>query len=176
MREHIGYLSNWVGVTSEPAIAVAKAIEVVMNAFFPDAEENSIMSWTMPVQTNDLEPQPISLTVTRGDSKDSSWVCSAAEIEAVLSLWLYSIRAQELKDNELPDKMEEASFVTGDLKKRDWLRHGKAALSNPAIRLLGRRTGRYFQDLRWYLGSGMAASIMGVKDLGPNKPPSAGYD
>lgn len=148
IRERIGYLSGWQGVVSQPAISVANAIEVVMNSLFAN-DDRLAMTWTMPVKTMGEETELVSFGVRRND-KTSRWQSNAAEIEAALSLWLYSVRVQSLLKQE--DECSENSH--------DWLRNGKVAMSSSAIRLLGPKTERYTRDLRWYLQPEMDSIVV----------------
>ena len=119
IRERIGFLSGWQGAVSQPAISVANAIEVVMNSLFTD-DDRLEMTWTMSVETMSKQPEVISFGLRR-DDKTSGWRSSASEIEAALSLWLYSVNARSLLKQE-----DESETV----EQNDWLRHGKLAIRN----------------------------------------------
>ena len=151
MRKRIGSLCNWTGSASQPAVSLANAIEVVMNTLFPKGDDESIF-WIMNSQSHE-EPSKIFLSVKRNKKAGFRWKANAAEIESVLSLWMYSMHAGDLKlrhqagDSRTP--------VEGD--DEDWLRDGNTALRNTTIRLLGRGNELYLRDLQWHLGAGFDA-------------------
>lgn len=147
LRERIGRLSRWTGTTSEPAIALSAAIEVVMNILFSDPTYTD-MAWTMqglPGTGDTSGTEIIQLSVKR--ENDGKWKASAAEIEAVLGLWRYSIRSQQVLDPE----------VCTDSQDGDWLRENKYTSKVSALRLLGTssRGSAYLRDLVWYMGDAL---------------------
>ena len=157
MRKRIGSLCNWTGPTSEPAISLAKAIEVVMDSLFPttaagDVGVDQVWRWTMNSRSYDGSSSPIELSVKRNEKSGFRWGASATEIEAVLSLWMYSIHTENINigRGEVGSEEREKSEKSG--KEKDWLRDGNAAVRTATLRRLGQGTKPYLRDLRWYLG------------------------
>ena len=151
MRKRIGSLCNWTGPASQPAVSLTNAIEVVMNTLFPKGDNESIF-WTINSKSHE-EPSKIFLSVKRNKKSGSRWKANAAEIESVLSLWMYSMHAGDSKlRNQAGDSR---TPVEGD--DEDWLRDGNTALRNTTIRLLGRGNELYLRDLQWHLGAGFDA-------------------
>jgi hypothetical protein len=124
VREHLGNLCGWVGVAWDPAISVAKAIDVVMNTLFSSSGLLSF-AWSMNGEVGG-KIQRIFFTVTRDEK--SGWKSNAAEIEAALSLWLYTTRG------------------------KDHFGQGGAALRKPNIRLIGPYERFLHRDLSWFAG------------------------
>lgn len=151
MRKRIGSLCNWTGSASQPAVSLANAIEVVMNTLFPKGDEELIF-WTMNSQSRE-EPSKIFLSVRRNKESGFKWKANAAEIESVMSLWMYSMHAGDSKLRH--QEWYSRTLVVGD--DEDWLRDGNTALRNATIRLLGRGNQLYLRDLRWHLGAGFDA-------------------
>lgn len=147
LRERIGQLSKWAGPVTEGAISLSSAIEVVMNSLFKTevSKFESIMTWTMQglhTHGNTDDDGQIYFSIER---QRGVWKCSATEIEAFLSLWMFSIHSQRLEREQIADSQD---------TDRDWLRDGENAITAPGLRLLGSTNygSSYLRDLRWYLG------------------------
>ena len=150
MWKSIGSLGNWTGPTSDPAISLAKGIEVVMDTLFPTTDtgdEDEVLCWTMNCRSHDGFSNPILLSVERNEKSGFTWKASATELEAVLSLWIYSIHTENIKVGSKERKKNEQSG-----KEEDWLRDGNAAIRTATLRRRGEGTKPYLRDLRWYLG------------------------
>lgn len=140
LRERIGQLSKWTGSVSEAAIALASAIEIVMETVFKDGKFQD-MAWTMQgIRSDANDSGLIFLSVQR---LNGFWKASATEIEAVLSLWLFSIRTKQTHNVSIDMHLN-----------NDWLRQGNNALRVSASRLLGTTYdgSAYIRDLEWYAG------------------------
>lgn len=145
IRRRLGKLSNWTGPVSKFAVAVARSIEAVMNTIFTQKEypELETVAWSVYGHRGSGKPGKINLHVNRGE--DKRWIACAAEIEAVLSLWLYS--RNENISNTIPNSMLSCGGT-----RDDWLRHGQTEMQQRTIRLLGGNEEYYRRDLHWYLG------------------------
>ncbi|RPA84406.1 hypothetical protein BJ508DRAFT_223080 [Ascobolus immersus RN42] len=171
LRERIGQISRWTGSVSEAAVALSAAIEVVMNALFcEDGQAYESLAWNMQgLGTGNLPSSSVSAstgppTVKPQDAdlrddghiwlsvrhENGTWSCSATEIEAVLSLWLFAVQS---KRTSLQQQNNGKDNTTAD----DWLRKD-SNFREPALRLLGATStdSTYFRDLRWYMGSSFA--------------------
>lgn len=164
IRERIGHLSNWETPLSETAVTLASAIEVVMNTLFSKSPYTQ-MYWRLhgPAVGEDSTErekvlEPIYLCVSRG-TKASSWTASAAELESILSLWLYSVHAQELGDQRLTSNPSTPG-IADEPERGSRVRFGQGNTQNRmCVRRLGPAGGKMVQLLRkWYLG-GRTANI-----------------
>lgn len=149
LRERIGQLSKWTGPVSAAAIALSSTIEVVMDSLFQGPEFTD-MAWTMQgLETSKgdgtLDSGLIFLSIRRFQS---GWKSSTTEIEALLSLWLFSIRSRQIKAAQPLSKSRSGDGL------EDWLRQGDAALTTSAVHLIGATNQSPFmlRDLRSYLG------------------------
>ena len=163
IRTRLGQLSKWNGGSSGLAISVATAIEAVTNTLFAHEKNKEMFTFSMNVNLmvyhrgwecpGWLEGKALPVKFTIDIDEDTGlWKSNAVEIEAALSLWLYS---------------ESQSTKHERLKKRDnddWLRRGIEAPVTKSIRLLGPYTEASRRDLTWYGGS--AASQLLVLDAG----------
>jgi hypothetical protein len=151
VRQRLGILSKWTSRVSEPAVAVAKAIEMVMDTLWDPAPfAGDVLFSTMDASIGG-ENQPIFFKLKR---TTHGWTADATEIEVALSLWLYYIEDNERKQGtvmtvEVLRETREGKTIN----EHDWLRHGRAALRKDNIRLLGVKTTSSLRDLKWYLGS-----------------------
>ncbi|KAI9763305.1 MAG: hypothetical protein M1840_000787 [Geoglossum simile] len=145
--------NGWAGPTSEEAISVATAIEIVMNKLLSsEPQEKLIWSLNISIGRNkdDSEEQnetpKIELTVTKSDKHP--WRANATEIEAALSLWSYHFWKQH-DDSKTPTLFPKSG-------SRDWLRPTESSLARPCQRVLGRDTEALYRDLAWWIGDGIA--------------------
>lgn len=148
-RIRLGYLTRWPGGYSDEATSVAAAIEIMMNNNVLrdfDPEEKGF-SWYMTARFQEF-PENIKFAVHR--NKDGEWKADLSEIEAVLSLWMFSVFE---KENTAPN--EDSSLDERDVGG-DWLRSGKAS-TRKGIRLLGSSTPCLRRDIKWWTGNGAKA-------------------
>ncbi|CAI4214564.1 unnamed protein product [Parascedosporium putredinis] len=82
IRESLGNLAQWPGPASAEAIALARAMEITMDALFEHRDTNLSWAWTLEARYSQRAKEPI---------------------EAALSLWLYSVDEVE---NEVPQASE----------------------------------------------------------------------
>ncbi|MBE3042127.1 hypothetical protein IMZ48_06005 [Candidatus Bathyarchaeota archaeon] len=87
-RRDLGKLADWHGPASAEAISLARAIEIVMDTLDPLSEKHTgELSWTLEVCG-----EPIYF---RLEQEAGSWKAFSDELEAALSLWIYSMHAAE---------------------------------------------------------------------------------
>jgi len=145
LRMRMGKLSKWTGPTSELAVSVASSIDEAMNMLSFNEAGDTVFTWSVNVQFGDRN-ESIELTVKRS-SVTTPWAANAAEIEAVLSLWIYHTRETERKArNTLAETQKPDSEDSED----DWLRHGEAALQRQNLQFLGPYSPCLLRDLKWW--------------------------
>lgn len=166
VRKRLGSLSNWLGPFSDLAVSVATVIEAVMNSICSFSEENYLRAesiyWSVNSGTNsrdDDRHEQIYLKLSKV-GPNGPWKADATEIEAVLSLWLYSVQHKERGFTSLtiPKGNEQV------IPEEDWLRHGDAAIRRDCLRFLGHCRPSTCRDLVWYMGS--QASVISVVEEG----------
>ncbi|KAF4961005.1 hypothetical protein FSARC_10314 [Fusarium sarcochroum] len=133
-RREICKLGNFQGETSEIAVNLALSIEDALNMLLPDgvSEIGAVLSWLIDVNyslsvSKKMEKQEISIDLSY---RDGTWRVPADSLDAVLSLWTYTIRAQEKREQELEDYDSSLLAQKGD----GWLRRRVPA---PSLRLFG---------------------------------------
>lgn len=150
-RKRLGYLTQWPGAYSDKATSITAAIELVMNIpnlFASDKEE---FLWSINVDLKDVpnapEATPPKMSIGFKIEKEPSgkWKADLAEIEAVLSLWMFSVSKEEESSSRL-DKKD---------KKDEFLRSGKASRQQ-SIRLLGPSTPSSRRDMKWWISGGLS--------------------
>lgn len=149
LRKDLAQLSNWRGPAAEEAIALAQAMEVVLNALY-NAEKsttntNTHFTWNLKVKfasSNGSKPDDDLVRFNFSWDDKRKWKARADEIEAALSLWLYSTKKQETpgKPGQLPPLND------------SWLRE-KGLRPKLGYRQLGSYTSRLAQDLWWWMPS-----------------------
>jgi hypothetical protein len=141
IRQRLGSLTNWMQASQE-AISAAIGVEIVLNTLVPPSSiEDSKFHWSLEVNFDGK--QIIRLTVWK---EEGAWHANASEIEAVLSLWLYSIQRDTSKHQEKNRQNEQRN------ESDDWLRRRDVGLSRRFRQLLGRDTPTLQRDLDWWIG------------------------
>ncbi|KAK0726114.1 hypothetical protein B0H67DRAFT_480204, partial [Lasiosphaeris hirsuta] len=165
-RRDLGALADWYGPASADAIALARAIEATLNAFddLIDRDGKEFI-WSLPALKPFDAPnrEPIAFRVQR--QEDGNWVTYADEIEAALSLWLYSVHERENPKSSVErDRGEEGGDAAPPnaklLRPRgdEWLR-SKGSPAKRSLRLLGSYNHVLQQDLRLWMPDGSARVI-----------------
>lgn len=141
-RKRLAYLTQWSGASSDKAISVAAAIEHVMNTPGLFESNEKTFSWSMTA-----EFQGVLETIQFRVGKDSAkWAVDLAEVEAVLSLWEFSV------DQYGDDDSVQGRGGGCDMRGA-WLRSGKAS-TQEGVRLLGPSTPLSRRDMKWWVGDG----------------------
>ena len=181
VRQRLGHLTEWPVRASKAAIAVADAIEIVLNSFFPFPEKDLKLVLPSPEEESklgfiwDMDVRVCGKDGGAGEGKitfivqkqPNRWVADATEIEAALSLWVFHIRSQE-------------SNAEQDRKGRDWLRKGDLGRETRFRQVLGPDTEALRRDLDWWIGPESHTEqqddtnlLIGFSGLKPN-PESSG--
>ncbi|KAF7542176.1 hypothetical protein G7Z17_g11812 [Cylindrodendrum hubeiense] len=175
LRRDLGKLADWYGPASAEAICLSRAIEITMDTLFD--RPTTKLSWCLEVRD-----ELIHFRLERGQA--GSWKAFSDEIEAALSLWLYSIHStepglgdakevdQELQANDKGSNMEHVENKNGnmDIRRKHaatdddaWLR-AKGTLAKRSLRLLGSSSPALRRDLRWWMPDGDGRIIEIEKD------------
>ncbi|KLU85217.1 hypothetical protein MAPG_04247 [Magnaporthiopsis poae ATCC 64411] len=149
IRRDLGELAGWPGPASAEAIALARAIEVTMDALFGNSLTNDFF-WVLPARyiQSDAQPnaQPDAQSIYFRLRRDNgTWKAYADEIDAALSLWLYSV-----SEHEQGEQGKQASPGSRHPKSDSWLR-AKGSPAKPSLRLLGLYTPGLHRDLWWWM-------------------------
>lgn len=185
VRQRLGRLSQWVGPAGKQAVALANSIEAAMGAFFVagivkkprpwhDREDSaefmfetppSVFVWSLAVDLGTTR-QSCEFTVRLIDGK---WKADATELEAALSLWLYTINERqkalvEKVNSRFIDARQKARVDASssadpirmpEVENTDWLRQDNA-LRNNCYRVLGRASKSLSRDLGLFVDSAFA--------------------
>lgn len=164
IRQRLGRLSKWTGPATELAVAVATAVEVVMNTpkLLSEPPQESFTwslgcDWSREGDNDQQQYREASMTVK---FQQGQWKADATQIEAVLSLWLFHVR--EVEEARKKHGAEQQSDGQGIYAYEDWLRAGDAARSRSTIRLLCEDTPSARQNLEWWVGSLESSRIQAV--------------
>ncbi|KAF4452558.1 ankyrin repeat [Fusarium albosuccineum] len=165
LRRHLGDLSKWQGSASTEALAVAKAIERAMNFIMPYAGNNGTdntgksgtavkdFTWTVKVDCS-LGQSGSTQNQTEGTngiemnvkySPSDGWRAAVDEIDAALSLWLYSVKERQSRDNRDPE------FPSGN---DYWIRGGPVQQQR-CLQIIGPVTALLLRDLEWWMPNGL---------------------
>ncbi|CAH0055787.1 unnamed protein product, partial [Clonostachys solani] len=148
IRRDLGQLYDWRGPASAEAISLARAIEVTMNALFSSSPTASFV-WSLKAHSAESNAQSVNLHLKQ---QNGSWKASAEEIEAALSLWLFSVSDQEQGQNRqvspgTPRSEDDARF------------RAKRSPAKRSLRLLGSYTQRLRRHLQLLMPDGAARVI-----------------
>ncbi|KAK7420559.1 hypothetical protein QQX98_002758, partial [Neonectria punicea] len=139
IRRDLGQLVDWRGPASAEAASLARAIEVTMDALFGSSHTGNF-TWSPVANYAQKDAQSIHFRLER--QKNGNWKAFENEIEAALSLWIYSISGKE------------------DKHQQEW--KGPVAPGTPAkrsLRLLGSDPQGLHRDLRWWMPNGATRVI-----------------
>lgn len=185
VRRELGKLADWHGPASAEAISLARAIEVVMDTMDPLFEcHTGELSWSM-----DVCGEPIYFRLER---EAGSWKAFSDELEAALSLWLYSVHAVEQGKRDInkttrePQWENQSSSSTerlgSNLRNRRpmprkhpatanddaWLR-AKGTIAKRSLQLLGSSSPALRRDLHWWMPDGAIRIVEIEKDRPTNE-------
>lgn len=149
-RERLGYLTRWPSAYSDQATSLVASIECIMN--FPDLYNGTEpFVWWMRATTGGGTSPAAEVIEFRINRVEDRWVVNLGQIEAVLSLWMYSVKQSE----GILDDVGDARLRSGKVNRK------------PTTRPLGRSTPLLRRDLRWWMGMD-AQSIMDTDMSAPN--------
>jgi len=123
IRRSLGELADWHGPASVEAISLARAIEATMDALFGPTLPKGTLTWSIPATKSlygsDREPVRFRVELL----ENGRWKAYRDEIEAALSLWLYSVYEHENpKDAEKEERQRDVVKNRKLTKDDAWLR------------------------------------------------------
>ncbi|KAH7013118.1 hypothetical protein EDB80DRAFT_364139 [Ilyonectria destructans] len=152
-RRDLGQLADWRGPASAEAVALARALEVTMDALFFDSPARKF-TWSLKAFCGDIH-----FRLER--QQTGSWKAYSDEIEAALSLWLYSVNEQEHRHNK--QQLEREEILKRARKDDAWLR-AKGSPAKPSLRLLGPCVPGLHRDLHWWMPRDTSSRIVEVEE------------
>jgi len=165
IRQRLGQLSKWKGPASGPSVSVATAIEEVMNSLaLPSLKDDQDFTWSLTSQVDNKDAEILHLTIKK--DIENSWTANAAEIEAVLSLWLFHVRDLERSSHHKLGKMNSGTLDD------DWLRAGDPASRKQNIRFLGPDMAPLRRDLRWWTPGAVSNTLLKVESSQVDSDPA----
>ncbi|KAJ3539079.1 hypothetical protein NM208_g5635 [Fusarium decemcellulare] len=156
LRKKLGRLADWRGPASEEAVVVARSIEITMDALFGSSNRDRF-TWSLEAKFGESNSQPKTVDFKLKREKEK-WKTYSDDIEAALSLWLYSVNS--LEDKHLKPRVTE--FANDEGGDDAWLR-AKGSSAKRSLRLLGQDTQILTQHLKWWMPS-EAPSILKAKE------------
>ncbi|KAF4997934.1 hypothetical protein FDECE_11947 [Fusarium decemcellulare] len=156
LRKKLGRLADWRGPASEEAVVVARAIEITMDALFGSSDRVQF-PWSLEAKFGESNSRQKTVDFQLKKEKEK-WKAYSDDIEAALSLWLYSVNSLEEKDL----KHRVTKFANDEGGDDAWLRT-KGSSAKRSLRLLGQGTQTLTQNLEWWMPS-EAPSILKVKE------------
>jgi ankyrin repeat protein len=166
LRRDLGEVADWQGPASAEAIALARAIEIAMDTLFDTKPNvNGKLTWHLSVPSSPEDSRSESVTFRVEQLATGHWKAFSDELEAALSLWLYSVaELDHTPGNDLAD--DDEHIKPGDnrrtneggrleikpMRSKDdtWLRI-KGEQAKRSLRLLGQSTESLNRDLRWWI-------------------------
>jgi ankyrin repeat protein len=147
-RAQLGKLANWRSPITVGAVQLTEAIEAVMNTLIPNPVDSQTFLWEIPVRFE--ERTPSETIVVQIKWKNGEWKAPADRIEAVLSLWLYSVQSRREPKTELSRRKTTLSNDNDDLIR------AKESPEGRGLRLFGTndRKDQLLRDLRWWMPDG----------------------
>ncbi|KAI0596351.1 hypothetical protein F4775DRAFT_316176 [Biscogniauxia sp. FL1348] len=174
IRKELGNLSNWQGPASAEAVRLSEVIEAVADTFLAENKGPGpkTYNWILPVRYT-MANQPTTseddnqlITTSKNDQisiqlthNGRGWEIPTGDIEAALSLWMYSIRKQERahgqgQDLERPDPQNRNARLRFRGERKLGLRlFGPACLKTPL-----------FEDLAWWMPEA-APEVLTLEDI-----------
>jgi ankyrin repeat protein len=143
IRRDLGRLAGWRGPASEEAVGLACAIEVVLETMLGNSfSAGATFSWHLTSSSCGVH-EPV---VFRATWEGGSWKACPDDIEAALSLWLYSVHHREKR------KEEEAAHGTGRRFAGTTKSRNKRAQENRGLIMMGSFDARVLRrDLSLWL-------------------------
>lgn len=139
IRKDLGNLACWPAVAAVEAAALARAIKITMDTLLGSSRTNE---WTWSMRTHYVETDSestVHFSLRCGDTGGLESMTS--ELEATLSLWLFSVNYYETKQ-ESGTRHSQTPVMS---------RRAKMPLQNSSLRLLGEHRRGLHRDLDWWM-------------------------
>jgi ankyrin repeat protein len=161
-RMQLARLAGWRGLASSEAISLATAIECTMDTLDKHRclPNSGSFTWDFEARYVRSQPRPISIEL----SDAGSWKIDAAEIEAIISLWLSSV------DDEGSEPEDPPGPGRGVDQDDEWLRRGETT-SKLGLWIVGEQTPSLARDLQWWIPSDVQLFGLQAKMIGPRLGP-----
>ncbi|RYP46521.1 hypothetical protein DL768_007293 [Monosporascus sp. mg162] len=143
IRRDLGRLAQWHGPASAEALALARAIEVTMDALFSDLK--GPLTWSLNAHYAKSNAHSIDFQLERQNGK---WKVLSDAIEAALSLWLCSVDEQER--GQFQQEQERQATQRKPPEGDAWLR-AKGSPARRSLRLLGPENQALRRDFGWWI-------------------------
>ncbi|RSL87189.1 hypothetical protein CEP51_002361 [Fusarium floridanum] len=161
VRERLGDLCKWKTSMSETAVALAQLIKHFMSIFFEQhrgvAEEADKIMWaTKTSALCDNGNDEIEKTTVAIERKNGKWVAELGKIEAILSLWMASIKARQIDMEENRDTTRDRDTTMGD-----WRRSSSAKIKFERIVGDGWFDNHHdslLRDISWWVGDSVVST------------------
>lgn len=183
MRKELGILTGWRSLVFSEASILKKAIELTMDSLVggsPDYDPTLI--WRVQVQhATSTKPEPILFRLSRTNGR---WVADLDEIEAALSLWLYSVdydcfyrRASPhlqsgLQAHGHADSLEggpKYQTIGQNPEEADQWLSAEGPSTETNLRLLGPASLQLRRDLRWWMPRNTGKFLQIREDISPSQ-------
>ncbi|PGH14989.1 hypothetical protein AJ79_02669 [Helicocarpus griseus UAMH5409] len=161
LRRDLGELADWHGPALAESISLARAIDVTMDALCRDYGVD--FSW--PLNTRDGDSALFRVEKQR----NGNWKSYSADIEAALSLWLFS-----LKKNE-QDGFSKARASAAFLEDGPRLQSQEKVIKE-SVRLLGRYADSLNRDLQWWMPNGAESVFVVMESVNDEGTVVEGFD
>ena len=156
LRRDLAELSGWRGSATVQALNLAHAIERTMNTLLPTPGNFQRFSWVLKVRRAQSKLEELVFHAKWGNG---TWNARADELEAALSLWVFSI-----SHHGTPVR----KTVSRQGREDDsWLR-GRDTRPKLGLRLLGLLDDGLIQDLKWWMPDGLVGFVKVDERLTPS--------
>ncbi|WYZ35492.1 hypothetical protein EsH8_X_000139 [Colletotrichum jinshuiense] len=165
LRRSLGELGNWQSPVVTEARILCQAVEATMEFFAPFFKEKPTggsFVWSMAVKTkyNGEVLQNIDFHI---DQKPEGWRARIDELDAALSLWLYSARVEH----------EERSAIQHPSETDRWIRGTE--IQDRCLRIIGPSTRGLIRDLDWWMPNSLEGiSMAEINPTQSNKEETGG--
>ncbi|KAK4149537.1 hypothetical protein C8A00DRAFT_18785 [Chaetomidium leptoderma] len=157
MRRDLGALAKWRGPASAEAVALARAIEMVMDTLVGPERGTDILTWHLTSSSCGVH-EPVTFRAVRESRSRGLWKASPDEIEAALSLWLYSVCHRE-------KNQEETAYGSGSWLGGATWPQSKRAPGKRSLILLGSLDARILErDLGWWLPDSSFTKVLELSE------------
>lgn len=171
IRQKLGEMRNWTSPVTQQAIALATSVEAVLNTLFPNPSAQKMttrFTWALKTLAANNDAY---ITV---EFKKNGWKAQSAQIEAILSLWLYHIREQvesarhSSGSGQRGRKLLRKGSHKGHHASADWLRDGSESQFTHSFRMLCPNSKKICQLLDWWVPARAHASMIRCVTSTPN--------
>lgn len=152
-RVHLGNLVDWKSPVSAEALRLTEAIEAVLESFMslvgPALDDEESFIWPVPVDHFTGKDK----VYLRLAWKNGIWRAHAGEIEAVLSLWVYSIRSRSGMIGDRCKSKRSSDPFSGNDADGDGRVRATAQQEGPGFRILcsSSQEERLNYDIQWWI-------------------------